>query len=85
MFFKRTMELITTNVMGQLKKTTKGFAYILVVCGHFTKWVEAFALRNFTADEAAQLLVKFIFRFGVPEIILSDQDTKFQSQALIEL
>jgi hypothetical protein len=42
-------------------------------------------LRKLTANEAAQRLVQFIFRYGVPEIILSDQGTNFQSQVLTEL
>ena len=79
------MELITTDMMGPLKKTAKGFLYIMVVCDHYTKWVEAYALRNLTANEAAQRLAQFIFRYGIPETILSDQGTNFQSQVLVEL
>jgi transposase InsO family protein len=79
------MQLVTTDIMGPLKKTAKGFLYIMVVCDHYTKWVEAFPIRNLTANEAAQRLVQFIFRYGVPEIILSDQGTNFQSQVLVEL
>jgi len=71
--------------MRPLKRTAKGFGYIMVVCDHYTKWVEAYALRNLTANEAAQRLAQFIFRYGIPETILSDQGTNFQSQILGEL
>jgi hypothetical protein len=84
-FPNRPMELITTDMMGPLKKTAKGFAYIMVVCDHYTKWVEAYPMRSLTANEAAQRLAQFIFRYGIPETILSDQGTNFQSQVRVEL
>ena len=53
---------------------------------YFTKWTEAFALRNHTAMSVAEVLVQeFIGRFGVPHSIHSDQGREFESQLIAQL
>jgi len=40
----------------------------------FTKWMEAFAIRNKEAETIAKVLAEQLFtRFGAPLLILSDQ------------
>ena len=58
----------------------------MVVGDYFTKWTEAFALRNHTAMSVAEVLVQeFIGRFGVPRSIHSDQGREFESQLIAQL
>ena len=74
------LERIAVDVMGPLSKTESGHEYIVVVGDYFTKWTEAFALRNHTAMSVAEVLVQeFIGRFGVPRSIHSDQGREFES------
>ena len=74
------------DVMGPLPQTENGHEYIVVVGDYFTKWTEAFALRNHTAMSVADVLVQeFIERFGVPRSIHSDQGREFESQLIAQL
>ena len=69
--------------------TQNGNRYIIVISDYFTKWSEAYAVKDHTAYTVADKLVtEFMCRFGVPKIIHSDQGTEFQSalfQQLCEL
>ena len=59
--------------MGPLPTTEKGNKYILVVTDMFSKWVEAFALKDTTSSTLAKILVdEIICRYGVPVSIHSD-------------
>jgi len=71
--------------MGPLPTSDGGNKYVLVVVDHFTKWVELFAMESQTAEEVAKRLMLVFYRFGIPETILSDQGTNFQSILLAEL
>ena len=67
-------EKITWDIMGPLPASERGNLYILVVTDVFSKWVEAFAIRNTVATTLARVLVdEVICRYGVPKSIHSDQ------------
>ena len=52
----------------------------------FTKWVEAFAVPNQTAETIAKLLVEEVFcRHDAPENLLSDRGTNFLSDLIQEV
>jgi transposase InsO family protein len=68
---------------ADLNKTATNNRYFVVVIDHFTKYIEAFALLDTTAETVANTLVnEWFYRWGVPEQILSDQGKKFQSKLL---
>ena len=74
------LERIAVDVLGPLPVSEKGNKYLLIVGDYFTKWVEAYPLENQRADVVAEVLVKeFIFRFGVPMQMHSDQGRNFES------
>lgn len=81
----RPSELLTTDIMGPLPTTDGGNRYVLVVVDHFTKWVELFAMETQTAEDVAKRLMLVFYRHGIPETILSDQGTNFQSILLSEI
>ena len=57
-----------------LTQTSRGNRYVLVISGYFTKWTEAYTIKNIEAITLAALLVKeFICRFGIPRQLHSDQ------------
>jgi hypothetical protein len=58
---------------------------VLVVCDHFSKYVEIFPLKTQTAEDVADCLLQFVCRHSMPETILSDQGTNFQSEMLADL
>jgi hypothetical protein len=52
--------------MGPLPESEEGNKYILVIADYFTKWTEAFPLKNIEAQTVAKVIVEdFITRFGV--------------------
>lgn len=74
------MECIAIDILGQLPTTDDGNRYIMVVGDYFSKWSEAYALRQHTAQTVADNLVtEFICRFGTPTRIHTDQGPEFES------
>ena len=59
---------------------------MLVIADYFTRYIEAFAVPDQTADTVAKKIVlEFICRFGVPLEIHSDQGRNFESHLLAEV
>lgn len=80
------MDRISTDILGPLPRTPRGNKYILVVTDHFTKWVEIFAIPDFSATTCAnKILDEVIARFGCPLYIHSDQGTNYESQIFSDL
>ena len=80
---KRPFEKITWDIMGPLPTSARGNVYILMVTDVFTKWVEAFPLRDTVATNLARILVdEIICRYGVPDSIHSDQGSNFGSEVM---
>ena len=62
------------DILDVCGPTPDGHWYILVIADYFSKWTEAFHMKNKGADTAADLLVdNIILRFGMPLVIHSDQ------------
>ena len=60
-----------------------GNCYCLTVKDIFTRWVEAFPTADMKANTVARVLEKEIFcRYGIPEVIHSDQGSNFQSETI---
>ena len=80
------MERVAIDIMGPLDRTAAGNKYILVVTDTFTKFTEAYALRNIEAKTVAKKLVEeWICRYGVMRIIHSDQGRQFESRLFTEV
>ncbi len=59
---------------------------MVVISDIFSRWPEAFATRDHTASTIAKILfTNMVPRFGVPEVIHSDQGTEFMSDILSSL
>ena len=50
---------------------------MLVAVDKFTKWIEAIPITSSTASTAVNFIRSIIFRFGVPNIIITDNGTNF--------
>jgi hypothetical protein len=58
----------------------KGHHFILVSKDYLTKWTEAIPLKNMTHKEVIEFITKHIIhRFGIPQILMTDQGTSFVS------
>ena len=77
---KYPLERIAMDILGPLPETEHGNKYILVIGDYFTKWKEAYPMRNMEATTVANILVhEFISRFGAPKYLHTDQGRNFES------
>ena len=75
---KTAWDTIAVDLMGPYPRTNKGHRFILVITDLFTRWIEAFPLRDATAPRIVQVLENEVFsRWGFPRRILSDNGTQF--------
>ncbi len=72
---------IGIDLMTKLRKTTKGNEHIIVIQDYFTKYVEAYPVKDETAETTAEVLVReWIAKFGQPRYCHSDQGRNFISK-----
>ena len=64
-------------MVGPLKKGLGSFTHLLIVVDKFTKWIEAKPITNIRLEEAAKFFLDIVYRFGVPNCIITDHRTNF--------
>ena len=80
------MERWGIDLTGPHPTSAGGHKYILTAIDYFSRWTEAFPIRNQEAATVAKVLVEQVFvRFGVPLQILSDQGPNFESGLFQEM
>ena len=68
------------DILDVCDPTPDGYRYILVIADYFSKWTEAFPIKDKCADTVADVLVnRIILRFGMPLAIHSDQGREFEN------
>ena len=74
------MDRLVTDILGPLPISEQGNRYILLVGDQFSKWMEAYAIHDQTAETVAHKIVyEFISRFGTPLDLHSDQGRNYES------
>jgi Integrase core domain len=74
-------ERVGIDITGPHPKSRNGYVYMLTLTDYFTKWSDAFPLRNQEASTVAKVLVDRVFAyFGMPLQILTDRGSNFESQ-----
>ncbi len=71
--------------MGPLPKSEQGNTHSIVIIDHFTKWAQIHPMKETKATDVANLLLKTICLYGIPDQIITDQGTNFQAEMLNEL
>ena len=71
-------------MVGPLKKAPCGFTHLLVAIDKFTKWIEAKPITNVRSEEAVKFFLDIIYRFGVPNYIITDHGTNFTGKKFLE-
>lgn len=73
-------ERLSIDLTGPHCKSDRGHIWILTCVDPYTKWAEAFPLRNKEAETVARVLVEQVFtRFGTPIALLSDRGNEVDS------
>jgi transposase InsO family protein len=65
------------DLVGSFKKAKGGFAHVFLVVDKFTKWIEAKHATFITAAKAMEFIKEIMYRFGVPNNIITDNGTQF--------
>jgi len=74
------------DVIGAIEPKANGHRFILVAIDYFTKWVEAASYTNVTRKVVAKFIRKeLIFRYGIPDRIITDNATNLNNQMMTEL
>ena len=76
-------ERLSIDLTGPHCKSDRGHVWILTCVDPYTKWAEAFPLRNKEAETVARVLVEQVFtRFGTPIALLSDRGNEVDSNIM---
>lgn len=74
---------VAMDFVGPLPQSRGGNKFVLVITDHGTKWVEAFATPDTTAETTARIFLReVICRYGAPRRLLSDQGANFLSRVV---
>jgi len=68
------------DLIGPLTETAKGNKYIVVATEYLTRWPEARALPDKSADSVHQFLLQLVYRFGACHVLLHDQGREFNNR-----
>lgn len=80
------MERIGIDITGPHPVSSKGHRFILTVIDHFSRWAEAYPIRNQEAVTVARVLTEqWISRFGCPKQLLTDQGPCFEAALFRDL
>ena len=71
-------------MVGPLKKGPGGFTHLLVAVDKFTKWIEAKPITNIRSEEAVKFFLDIIYRFSVPNCIITDHRTNFTGKKFLD-
>jgi hypothetical protein len=65
------------DIVGPLRKAPGGYTHLLVAVDKFSKCIEACPITNLRAEQAVSFFTDIIHRFGVPNSIITDNDSQF--------
>nr|ABA97604.1 retrotransposon protein, putative, Ty3-gypsy subclass [Oryza sativa Japonica Group] len=65
------------DMVGPFKKAVSGYTHLFVAIDKFSKWIEAKPVITITADKARDFFINIVYRFGVPNRIITDNGTQF--------
>jgi transposase InsO family protein/predicted aspartyl protease len=80
------MERVAMDILGPLPESLSGNKYILIIADYFTRWTEAYAMKDQEAATVTRIFLhEFICRYGLPRQIHTDQGRQFESRLFQEL
>lgn len=80
---RRPWDMLGVDIMGPFPRSSAGNVYLFL--DYYSRWVELFTLRRATAESVSQVLNREILTcWGVPNYILSRQDSQFVSSVFAE-
>jgi transposase InsO family protein len=71
-------------MIGPFKKAQGGYTHVLVAIDKFTKWIEYKPIASLTLAKAVEFIQDIIFRFGIPNNIITDLGSNFTSSEFFD-
>jgi hypothetical protein len=71
------------DMVGPLRQAPRGFTDLLVAVNKFSKWIEARPIINVLSEEAVSFFTDIIYRFGIPNTIITDNSTPFAGKKFL--
>jgi hypothetical protein len=72
------------ELLGPFRKAPGALTHILVSVVKFTKWVEVKPLAKISSKQAIYFIQDIIFCFGVPNSIITENDTQFTKEKFLD-
>jgi transposase InsO family protein len=72
------------DMVGPRKKAPGDFTRLLIAVDKFTKWIEAKLIIKPSSQEAVKFFLDIIYRFGVPNTIITDNGTNFMGKKFLD-
>jgi transposase InsO family protein len=72
------------DIVGPLRKAPEGYTHLLVAIDKFSKWVEVRPIMNLKAEQAVTFFIDIIYRFGLPNSIITDTESQFTGRKFLE-
>jgi hypothetical protein len=72
------------DLLETFKKVSRGLTHLLVAVDKFTKWIEARPLAKISSKKVASFVQDIIFRFGVPNSIITNNSTQFTREKFLD-
>jgi transposase InsO family protein len=71
------------DMVGPLRQAPGGFTHLLVAVDKFSKWIEARPIVNVHSEEVVSFFTDIIYRFGIPNTIITDNGTQFTGKKFL--
>jgi transposase InsO family protein len=72
------------DIVGPVRKALGGYTHLLVAINKFSKWVEVLPITNLRAEQAVTFFTDIVYRFGVPNSIITDNGSQFTGRKFLE-
>jgi hypothetical protein len=72
------------DMIDPFKKAQGGYTHILVAIDKFTKWIEYKPIASLTSAKAVEFILEILFRFGIPNNIITDLGSNFTSSEFFD-
>jgi ribonuclease HI/transposase InsO family protein len=72
------------DIVGPLRKAPGGYTHLLVAIDKYSKWVEVRPITNLRAEQAVTFFTDIVYRFRVPNSIVTDNGSQFTGRKFLE-
>jgi transposase InsO family protein len=72
------------DMIGPFKNAQGGYIHVLVAIDKFTKWIEYKPITSLTSAKTVEFIQDIIFRFGIPNNIITDLGSNFTSSKFFD-